>query len=288
MQQGVVIFGALVLGFFFREGAELVWAVRYVLMWLLFVAFLRMRLDRSVFRRFHLGVVLANLALPVVLYLGVGRWYPEVGMALVAFTLAPTAAAAAVFAQFLRVNVAAVTVSTLCTSVVMALAIPGLLRWLSPSAGEVPIFDIFWPILTLVGVPLLAAYALRLALPAWVPRLAGLGRFSIFLFAFNIWIAGGRASQYLFGGDTTDWATVGHIALATGAVSIGQFRFGALLGGARYRGEAELSLGRKNNMFGLWIALTYLHPLAALGPICNVVWQNAYNSFQLMWREGTD
>ena len=281
MLQGGVIFGALVLGFFFREGAELVWVVRYVLMWLLFIAFLQIHFARQLLRPFHAYVALVNVALPVLLYLGVGPWFPEVALALLAFTLAPTAAAAAVFAQFLRIDVGAVTVSTLCTSVVMALAVPVLIRWVSPAAGAIPVLAIFFPILTLVGVPLLAAAGTRAFLPRLVPRLTRLGRFSLVLFAFNIWVAGGRASRYLFEQPDTDWATVGHIAAAVGVVCIGQFQLGERLGGAQDRRAAGLSLGRKNNMFGLWVALSYLHPLAALGPICNILWQNAYNSWQL-------
>ena len=282
MQQGLIILGALVLGFLFRQGADLVWLVRYVLMWLLFIAFLGMRIDLSVVRRFHLKIVLVNLLMPVLLYLTVGRWYPEVGMALVAFTLAPTAAAAAVFAQFLRIDVAAVTVSTLCTSLIVALALPGFLRWVSPTAGSIPVLDIFLPILSLVGLPLAAAFLLGRIRPALGVRVKRLGRFSIVLFAFNIWVAGGRASQFLFERTDTNWSVVAGIALATGLVSIAQFELGTLLGKPHYPAEANLSMGRKNNMFGLWIALTYLHPLAALGPICNVLWQNGYNSWQLM------
>ena len=282
MQQGLVIFGALLLGFFFRQGAEYVWVVRYILMWLLFQAFLRIRIDRHVFRRFHLFVVGLNVVLPLLLYMSVGKLFPEVGLALFAFTLAPTAAAAPIFAQFLRFNIATVAVSTLCTSLTMALATPWLVRWVSPAAGEIPVLDILWPVFTLIAVPLVAARLLNCISTPLTNRLATLGRFSIFLFAVNIWIAGGRAARYLFEGTATDWRAVAYIALGTGLVSIAQFRLGRHLGPPHLRGESSLSLGRKNNMFGLWVALTYLHPLAALGPIANIIWQNAYNSWELM------
>ena len=257
------------------------WVVRYLLMWLLLLAFLRIRLHRGVFRRFHVYVVGLNLAIPVLLYLAVGRYYPQVGLALFAFALAPTAAAAAIFAQFLRRDVATVTVSTLLTSLVVALALPWLVRWVAPGAAAIPVWDVLFPVLQLVGVPLLLATAIRRISRSLTERMRRLERFSILLFAVNIWIAGGRAARYLFEQGDTAWSTVAWIALGTGIVSIGQFRLGRYLGGPYYTGEASLSLGRKNNMFGLWVALTYLHPLAALGPICNIIWQNAYNSWEL-------
>ena len=47
----------------------------------------------------------------------------------------------------------------------------------------------------------------------------------------------------------------------------------------------SLALGRKNTMFGLWIALTFVNPMVALGPISYIIMQNAYNSYQIMMVE---
>ena len=34
-------------------------------------------------------------------------------------------------------------------------------------------------------------------------------------------------------------------------------------------------------IFGIWLALTFLTPLVALGPIFYILFQNLYNSWQL-------
>lgn len=44
-------------------------------------------------------------------------------------------------------------------------------------------------------------------------------------------------------------------------------------------------LGQKNTVLAIWMALTYLNPLASIGPASYVVWQNSINSFQLWIKE---
>lgn len=40
-------------------------------------------------------------------------------------------------------------------------------------------------------------------------------------------------------------------------------------------------LGQKNTVLAIWMALTYLHPIASVAPAAYVAWQNTINSAQL-------
>ena len=60
------------------------------------------------------------------------------------------------------------------------------------------------------------------------------------------------------------------------------FKLGELLGPTDQKLAGSLALGRKNTMFGLWLALTFVSPLVALGPICYIIIQNTYNSYQIL------
>ena len=60
-----------------------------------------------------------------------------------------------------------------------------------------------------------------------------------------------------------------------------QLREGALIGGRRYWQESSQALGQKNNSFVIWIALTFINPLVAMGPTFYVLYHNLYNSFQI-------
>lgn len=44
---------------------------------------------------------------------------------------------------------------------------------------------------------------------------------------------------------------------------------------------AGQAFGQKNTSLGVWMAQTYLHPLAALGAAAYIIWQNIFNSLQL-------
>jgi BASS family bile acid:Na+ symporter len=60
-----------------------------------------------------------------------------------------------------------------------------------------------------------------------------------------------------------------------------QFFIGQRLGGSRYPQEAAQSLGQKNTMLTLWMALTFCGPVVALGPAFYVLWHNLWNAWQL-------
>jgi BASS family bile acid:Na+ symporter len=59
------------------------------------------------------------------------------------------------------------------------------------------------------------------------------------------------------------------------------FTFGALLGGQHFRQESSQSLGQKNNSFVIWVALTFINPLVAMGPTFYILYHNLYNSWQI-------
>ena len=64
-----------------------------------------------------------------------------------------------------------------------------------------------------------------------------------------------------------------------------QFAVGKWMGG-RYgdRMAGGQLLGQKNSAMGIWIANTYLLPLASVFPALYSIWQNVFNSWQL-WRK---
>ncbi|MBR1809759.1 MAG: transporter [Paludibacteraceae bacterium] len=45
--------------------------------------------------------------------------------------------------------------------------------------------------------------------------------------------------------------------------------------------SAGQALGQKNTTLGIWMANTYLNPIAALGAAAYIIWQNVFNSWQL-------
>jgi BASS family bile acid:Na+ symporter len=75
------------------------------------------------------------------------------------------------------------------------------------------------------------------------------------------------------------------IALVGLVICCLQFYFGKTIGSLyNDRISAGQSMGQKNTILAIWMAHTYLHPLASVGPGSYVLWQNIINSWQL-WKK---
>jgi BASS family bile acid:Na+ symporter len=75
------------------------------------------------------------------------------------------------------------------------------------------------------------------------------------------------------------------IAVLSLAVCLLQFYFGNRIG-HRYGDpiSSAQSLGQKNTVLAVWLALTYLQPIATVGPACYIAWHNIVNSYQIYRR----
>ena len=59
------------------------------------------------------------------------------------------------------------------------------------------------------------------------------------------------------------------------------YRYGDRIAGAQ-------GLGQKNTVLAIWMALTFLNPVASIGPAAYVAWQNTINSLQLWFKAKKD
>ena len=85
-------------------------------------------------------------------------------------------------------------------------------------------------------------------------------------------------SEYSFGVELS-------IALVGLVTCVLQFVIGKKIG-SRYgdRVSCGQGLGQKNTVLAIWMANTYLDPVSSVGPGSYVLWQNAFNSWQL-WKK---
>ena len=84
--------------------------------------------------------------------------------------------------------------------------------------------------------------------------------------------------------DSGDALVVVSLALISLATCAAQFLFGKVVAG--HYGErisGGQAIGQKNTVLAIWMAQTYLDPLASVAPGAYVLWQNIVNSYQL-WK----
>lgn len=270
------------MGAIFSDAHVLTAVIRYNLMVMLFFTFITVTFNPNLLRLDHFKVLAANIILPVVVFLLVRIWDVETAMALLVIGLAPTAAGAPVITTFLKGRVDHVTVSILLLSPAMALLIPFFLPLvLSSGAVEIQVLDVLIPVFTVVFVPLVLSFLIKKVMPMAVPYIAKASKVNFYLFLFNVFIASAKASDFIRNDEQANWVSILSIGIGVTVLGLILFQLGERLGAPDLKLENSMSLGRKNTMFALWLALTFVGPLAALGPMLYILFQNVYHSIAM-------
>lgn len=255
-------------------------------MGMLFITFLGIQIDRSIIQKNHFLVLALNVALPPVFFFLLQPFDDTVALATLVIGLAPTAAASPVVASFFKAKVETVTASVLVTSPGIALLLPFILPQLISVEQPIPVWEIMRPILQIVFIPLGLSLIAKQIAPSIIPFFKKYNKLPFALFLVNIYIASAKATNFISEEMQSSWMVLVWIALAVGGLCILNFLIGERLGPGGRSIEYSLALGRKNTMFSIWLSLTFLSPIVALGPMFYVLWQNAYNSWQLYERGG--
>jgi len=283
--QSLYILLVIVLGILIPQAHSLTWLIRYSLLTMLFFAFLGVSFRRDLWHRSHLLVLGLNLLLPPALFLLLRPLNSQVALATFVVAMAPTAAGAPVIAALLRSRVDFVTGSVLLTSPAIAIVLPLLLPQLLPVEGRMEVIDILLPVAVLIFGPLLLSQAIRRFSPGLTARLLPFSGIAFWLFLLNVFLACSRASHFIRHENQTASYMLPAIGLAIAFLCFLQFQLGGRLSTGTFALESSLGLGRKNTMFALWVALTFIGPVAAMGPIFYIIFQNIYNSWQMFQLE---
>jgi BASS family bile acid:Na+ symporter len=137
------------------------------------------------------------------------------------------------------------------------------------------------PVLTVMFLPLIFARLVSY-LPAQTQQFIRRGKSLSFpVWLVNLLIVSANASQFLRSESPNSTVTLIGMALISLIICTVNFGLGALLGGRRNWQEASQSLGQKNLSFVIWIALTFVNPLVAMGPTFYILYHHLYNSWSI-------
>ena len=202
--------------------------------------------------------------------------------------LCPVAAASVVIATMLGANRETVTTYTIVGNLMVAIVAPIYFSFIG-ILQELPFLDSVWLIFRrvapIIALPFFLALFLQKFLPGVNAFLCHYKGLSFYLWAAALTITLGQTIDFLF---LEGQKEVSNILIMSGAsiiFCIIQFAFGKWLG-AKYgdRIAGGQILGQKNSAMGIWLANTYLMPLASVFPALYSIWQNLFNSWQ-MWRK---
>lgn len=278
------ILAALVVGALLPQLSPWAWLIRWILVVMLFVAFLDV--DPATARpvKAHLRLL---LVWPVCAALGWILLRPFGEQAALAGFLVgatPTATAAPVITALLGGQAGFVTVSVLGSNLIGAVLLPIVLAALPGTHAPAGEGGILLPTLLLIGIPLVAAQLLRFLRPA-----AAKAMLRARLWTFPLWVAAlalaaSRTSAFLLEHPEVPRSQVVAIFAGSALLCALNFAIGRRAGRPGLELEAGQSIGQKNTMLTLWIGLAAAGPVAALGPASYVLWHNLWNGWQLSRR----
>lgn len=264
---------------------SLTFLIRYSLMLMLFLTFTGVRISYKNIGRVHIQASVLNIIAALFHYWWIKQFFPELAMVGFVLGAAPTAAAAAVVANMMKLNIPFVTVSTVLSNIVAVIFIPVMLPVLIQQQLDIsPLYIVLQVFITL-GIPLLLAQLITLKQPKLSSRIEKAKPFSFFLFILNMFIASANSSDYIQNNSQAAVQTIITIAVLTCIVGFFNFKMGEWTAPKALKYESGLSTGRKNTMLALWICLTYINPLIGLAPVFYLVFHNIYNSVQLWFLE---
>ncbi len=271
----------IVMGFVFNQGHVYSFLIKYLLMGMLFFPFLRISFPKQ--GKVYLSVsglfsVMAGLG--VSLYLLLGNFNKE--LAIIGFLLAftPTATAAPVVMGLLHKNVEYVVTSVVFTNLLVAVSLPLALKVMHIDRDDASLQGMLGSTVTVFFVPLVLACLARFCFAKQADSMAAGSRTPLLIWLLVLYLATAKASVYLFDSPAS-WTVVMEIALLALLLCLLNFSIGYYLGGEKFAAEASQSLGQKNTMFMTWAALEFVSPIAALGPVFYLVFQNIYNAVLL-------
>lgn len=278
------VFGLLTtmaLGALFPQAHVLSFLIQYLLMVMLFFSFLDIKFTARTFQKSVLGVLLANLAVGFLSYALLISFDSIFALTAFMTAIAPTAIAAPVIISFIRGEIEYVLAAVLVTNISSAVIIPVTLPFLIDSQIQIAVWEVLEPVLIVMFAPLILAQLVsRVSFQMQEFFLKG-KQFSFGIWMVNLFLISANASNFLRREDSNSFTTLLVIALISLVLCIVNFGLGALLGGRQYWQEASQSLGQKNLSFVIWIALTFINPLVAMGPTFYILYHHLYNSWSI-------
>jgi BASS family bile acid:Na+ symporter len=281
-------FAMLTGGIFHTFFNQLNFLTPYLIFFMLFFPYCRIQLKDMRLRSFHLWLILYQVAGSLLAYLLLSLFSEELGQGVLICILAPTATAAIVVGGMLGANIALMASYTLFCNLVVAIMAPILFSFVGIQA-ELYFWTSFWLIFKrvfpLLVLPFVAALLLRKFAPGFNSKIQKMSSVSFYLWIFALAIVSGRIVHFMLDQQKSDYRMAAVLAAAALIICVFQFLFGRFIG--RRYGETVSggqSLGQKNTILAIWMAQTYLNPIAAIAPASYVLWQNLVNSYQL-WRK---
>ena len=273
------------------------WIVPVLLFCMLFLAFCKINPLQLRLRSWHLILLAYQIIGCLLVFFLIRPFSPLLAQGLMICVLMPTATAAPIITDKLGGDITQITAYVLISNIMTALLVPLFFPIVNP-AVEITYYERFLQILRhiapLLFGPFFGAWLLRLTYDAVMRSRNRQERFQLpaplaslpfYLWVCLIVILIARTVCDLFNYQGDLFPVIG-LFIGTMIICLSQFLLGRFIGSHySFPGAAVTagqSLGQKNSALAIWMTQSWLNPLAALAPALYIIWQNLFNSWQLV------
>ncbi|HJV76848.1 MAG TPA: hypothetical protein VJ602_00595 [Paludibacter sp.] len=280
---------AMTLGAMFYQFFTLLSAlIPYLIFAMLFLTYCKLKLSDIRLSRMHFWLILIQVVGSLAAYLIISPFNTTLAQGIMICILAPTATSAPVITGMLKGNVESLTAYSLLSNLSVAVVAPVFFSLVGTNQSH-PFIESFagiiQPMSLLMLLPLASALLLRRVSPSFVRKVSLYSGVSFYLWSIALMIVTGITVGFVIQQSGSSYTTEILIALGALVICLSQFLIGRRIG-KKYNDTVAggQGLGQKNTILAIWMAQTYLNPIASIGPGAYVLWQNLVNSYQV-WKK---
>lgn len=283
---------AIVLGLLFHTWCGLIRIiVPYLVFSILLLNFAAVDVKKLRFSKMDVWLMLYQIVVSIGMYylLTALNVNEIVAQGILVGVLCPVAASVVVISCMLGANRETVTSYTIIGNLMVAVMAPIYFSFIGTNQ-EMTFLTSFLMIFKKIGTVIALPFFVALIGQKFMPkvndffcRIKGL---SFYLWAMALTITLGQTIDFMFlsGRENLSaiiWLGIASVAFCAIQFGLGKFigyKYGDIIAGGQL-------LGQKNSAMGIWMANTYLNPLASIFPAMYSIWQNLFNSIQLWWHD---
>jgi len=290
--RGYVLPFAMVLGFLFHGWCgRVAFLAPYLIFIILLLNFVAVDLKKLRLTRLSVWIMVYQTVVSIGSYFAVRAVFHNELLAQGVFIgiLCPVAASVVVISCMLGANRETITEYTIFGNLLIVAIAPFYFSFIGlhqEMAFWTSFFIILKKVSSTIALPFFVALFLQLCLPAANNLLSRYKDITFYVWAFLLLITLGRTIDFVFihgegNGWNILWLGIASILICALNFGLGKWvghHYGDTIAGGQL-------MGQKNTAFGIWMATTYLNPLASVFLAFYSIWQNLFNSWQIWWHD---
>jgi bile acid:Na+ symporter, BASS family len=263
----------------------------YLIFTMLFLTYCTLKLNDIRLSKLHVWMISIQMLGSLAVYFILAPFNVILAQGAMICILAPTGTAAPVITGMLKGDVASVTAYSLLSNMSIALMAPVIFSFIG-SYQSIPFIDSFSAIaqkvMLLLLTPFITAMLLRKVSPRFTSVMAGISGVSFYIWSLALCVVTGRTVGFILKQTNANHVIEIMVALIAFVVCVAQFLGGRKIGSLYDKTiVGGQGLGQKNTILAIWMAQTYLNPIASIAPGAYVLWQNIINSYQVWLKRKT-